>query len=186
MLGLCAPVLADTSASRCPAWCGRYCQVGLRDGGPAGSLTLLRPTSIFYAQGVKANVLFLDNKTGQEKPWTKKLWVYDRRTNVHFTLKSKSLNRSDLNDFGQGYHPGNRHLRRATWNEKTPEGRWRAFDYEELIKRDKTNLDIVWLKDKSLEGSEDLLEPAILAQEIAHDLQTAVELFGAIASELAN
>jgi type I restriction enzyme M protein len=149
--------------------------------------TLLRlPTGIFYAQGVKANVLFFDNQPEQEKPWTQKLWVYDLRTNMHFTLKTKSLNRSDLDDFVRCYHPGNRHLRRATWSEKTADGRWRAFDYEELIKRDKANLDIFWLKDKSLEGREELLDPAILAQEIADDLQAAVELFGAVASELAS
>ena len=63
-------------------------------------------------------------------------------------------------------------------------GRWRPFDYEELIKRDKLNLDIFWLKDKSLEDSEDLPEPAILAQEIVDDLQTALEQFTNIANEL--
>ena len=62
--------------------------------------TLLRlPTGIFYAQGVKANVLFFDRKPAQEKPWTQKLWIYDLRTNLHFTLKENTLKRSDLDDF---------------------------------------------------------------------------------------
>ena len=82
------------------------------------------------------------------------------------------------------YNPENRHRRRQTWSEKKPEGRWRSFEYEELIKRDKVNLDIFWLKDKSLEDSEDLPEPDVLAQEIADDLQTALDQFSAIAGEL--
>ena len=149
--------------------------------------TLLRlPTGIFYAQGVKANVLFFDAKPAQEAPWTKKLWVYDLRTNMHFTLKTKPLKRSDLDEFIECFRPGNRHEREETWSEDIPEGRWRAFDYEALIKRDKANLDIFWLRDKSLEDSEDLPEPGVLAQEIADDLQTALDQFGAIAEELAD
>jgi len=128
--------------------------------------TLLRlPTGIFYAQGVKANVLFFDARHAQEKPWTKTLWVYDLRTNMHFTLKEKPLKRSDLDEFVTCYSPANRHLRQPTWSEATLEGRWRAFDYEALLKRDKINLDIFWLKDRSLEDSEDLPDPNTLAQE---------------------
>jgi len=147
--------------------------------------TLLRlPTGIFYAQGVKANVLFFDAKPAQEKPWTTKLWVYDFRTNMHFTLKQNTVKRSDLDEFVKCYNPENRHRRRQTWSEKKPEGRWRSFDYGELIKRDKVNLDIFWLRDKSLEDSDDLPEPDVLAQEIADDLQTALDQFQAIAGEL--
>jgi type I restriction enzyme M protein len=148
--------------------------------------TLLRlPTGIFYAQGVKANVLFFDAKPAQEKPWTSKLWVYDLRTNMHFTQKTNSLQRSDLDEFVACYKPDNRHRRKATWDtEKTPDGRWRVFDYEELMKRDKANLDIFWLKDKSLEDSDDLPPPDVLAQEIADDLQTALEQFTAIAEKV--
>lgn len=147
--------------------------------------TLLRlPTGIFYAQGVMANVLFFDAKGAQEAAWTKRLWVYDLRTNMHFTLKTNSLKRSDLDEFVKCFRPGKRHNRRATWSEKKPEGRWRGFDYEELVKRDKLNLDIFWLKDKSLEDAEDLPEPDVLAQEIADDLQTALDQFTAIAGEL--
>ena len=148
--------------------------------------TLLRlPTGIFYAQGVKANVLFFDAKPAQEKAWTKKLWVYDLRTNMHFTLKTNPLKRSDLDDFVKCYNPKNRHRRKPTWDEeKNPDGRWRVFEYDELVKRDKVNLDIFWLKDKSLEDSEDLPEPHILAQEIVDDLQTALEQFQSIVGEL--
>ena len=147
--------------------------------------TLLRlPTGIFYAQGVKANVMFFDAKPAQEAPWTKKLWVYDFRTNMHFTLKTKPLKRSDLDEFVKCFNPANRHKRKETWSKENPEGRWRCFDYEEIAKRDKLNLDIFWLKDKSLEDSDDLPEPDILAQEIADDLQTALDQFTAIAEEL--
>jgi type I restriction enzyme M protein len=147
--------------------------------------TLLRlPTGIFYAQGVKANVLFFDAKPAQEQAWTKTLWVYDLRTNMHFTQKTNPLRRSDLDEFVQCYRPGQRHLRKPTWTEKTPEGRWRPFDYAELMQRDKINLDIFWLRDKSLEDSEDIPAPDVLAQEIADDLQTALEQFAGIAERL--
>lgn len=147
--------------------------------------TLLRlPTGIFYAQGVKANVLFFDSKPAQEKPWTKKLWVYDLRTNMHFTLKTNPLKRADLDDFVACYNPKNRHRRKATWTEENPEGRWRCFDYGEIIKRDKANLDIFWLRDASLEDSDDLPDPDVLAQEIADDLQTALDQFASIAGAL--
>ncbi|RJP71387.1 MAG: SAM-dependent DNA methyltransferase [Candidatus Abyssobacteria bacterium SURF_17] len=149
--------------------------------------TLLRlPTGIFYRPGVKANVLFFDRKPGSDKPWTKKLWIYDFRTNMHFTLKTDPLERSDLDDFVKCYNPENRHQRRATWSEKKPDGRWRAFDYEELVQRDKCNLDIFWLKDDSLSESENLPEPAVIAAEIAEDLRTALEQMEEIAEDLGN
>ena len=89
--------------------------------------TLLRlPTGLFYAQGVKANVLFFDKKPASETPWTKKLWIYDLRTNKHFTLKTNPLKREDLDEFVQCYNPENRYQREPTWSEKNPDGRWRA------------------------------------------------------------
>jgi type I restriction enzyme M protein len=155
--------------------------------------TLLRlPTGIFYAQGVKANVLFFDAKPAQEAPWTTKLWVYDLRTNMHFTQKERPLKRADLDEFVKCFNsapPSNRHKRKPTWAEAEgngagPEGRWRPFDYEDLMKRDKSNLDIFWLKDKSLEDGDDLPEPDVLAAEIADDLETALEQFRAIETNL--
>ena len=147
--------------------------------------TLLRlPTGIFYAQGVKANVLFFDARPAQEAPWTSRLWVYDLRTNRHFTLKTKPMVRADLEEFIACYRPAARHERTANWSEANPEGRWRSFGYGELVKRDKLNLDIFWLRDKSLEDSDKLPEPEVLAQEIADDLHAALEQFAAIAAEL--
>jgi len=147
--------------------------------------TLLRlPTGIFYAQGVKANVLFFDNKPAQESAWTKKLWVYDLRTNMHFTQKTNPLKRSDLDEFAKCFNPENRHNRKPTWTEKNPDGRWRAYEYDELTKRDKASLDLFWLRDKSLEDSDDLPEPDVLAQEIADDLQAATDLFRSISAAL--
>ena len=125
--------------------------------------TLLRlPTGIFYAQGVKANVLFFDAKPAREKPWTERLWVYDLRTNKHFTLKMKPLRRADLDDFVTCYRPGERHRRRPTWSPEDEGGRWRAFEYDELAERDKLDLDLLWLRDSALEDSENLPEPEVL------------------------
>jgi type I restriction enzyme M protein len=147
--------------------------------------TLLRlPTGIFYAQGVKANVLFFDRKPASETPWTKQLWIYDFRTNINFTLKTNTLKREDLDDFVQCYHPANRHERKATWSEENSEGRWRVFNYDELIARDKANLDIFWLRDESLEDSENLPDPDVLAREIFEELKVALEQFSSITSEL--
>jgi type I restriction enzyme M protein len=146
--------------------------------------TLLRlPTGLFYAQGVKANVLFFDKKPASETPWTKKLWIYDLRTNKHFTLKTNFLKRADLDEFVACYNPKNRHERRATWTEKKPEGRWRAYAYDELIARDKASLDIFWLKDESLEDSDNLPAPEVIAQEMIEDLEGALEQLRAIAAD---
>jgi type I restriction enzyme M protein len=140
--------------------------------------TLLRlPTGIFYAQGVKANVLFFDRKPAQEKPWTQKLWIYDLRTNLHFTLKENTLKRTDLDDFVKCYNTKNRH-------ERTESERFKSFTYEELTKRDKVNLDIFWLKDDALEESANLPAPEIIAQEITDDLEAALEQFATIAEDL--
>jgi type I restriction enzyme M protein len=147
--------------------------------------TLLRlPTGIFYAQGVKANVLFFDRKPASETPWTKTLWIYDLRTNKHFTLRTNPLTRADLDDFVKCYHPENRHDRKLTWTPETPDGRWRSFTYEELLQRDKVSLDIFWLKDESLEESSNLPDPDIIAAEIAEDLRAALEQFEAICEDL--
>lgn len=140
--------------------------------------TLLRlPTGIFYAQGVKANVLFFDRKPAQETPWTKQLWIYDLRTNLHFTLKEDTLKRSDLDDFVACYNQKDRCAR-------TESERFKSFSYDELIKRDKLNLDIFWLKDEALEESANLPAPNIIAAEIVADLQSALEQFAAISDDL--
>jgi len=147
--------------------------------------TLLRlPTGVFYAQGVKANVLFFDRKPASATPWTQKLWIYDLRTNQHFTLKQNPLTHADLDEFVACFHPENRHARTPTWSEDNPDGRWRAFTYDELLARDKVNLDIFWLRDESLEEATHLPDPDVLAAEIVEDLQAALEQFREIAEDL--
>ena len=141
--------------------------------------TILRlPTGIFYKPGVKANVIFFDNREASPNPWTRGVWYYDYRTNVHHTLKKKTMQYQDLTDFIACYNPINRHERKATWDaDKNPEGRWRKFSYEELIARDKTSLDIFWLKDKSLTDLENLPEPDELAEEIIENLEAGLASF---------
>lgn len=148
--------------------------------------TLLRlPTGIWYSPGVKANVIFFDKKEGRAKPWTDKLWVYDLRTNQHFTLKQKPIQRSDFDEFVECYRPGAMHKRKPTWADGNPDGRWRSYDYEELLKRDKLSLDLFWIKDKSLTDTDSLPAPEIIAAEIADDLEAALAQFTKIAARLA-
>jgi type I restriction enzyme M protein len=141
--------------------------------------TILRlPTGVFYAHGVKANIIFFDNREANKYPWTKDVWYYDYRTNVHHTLKKKTMRFDDLADFVKCYNPENRHKRRATWDaQKSPEGRWRKFTYEELTARDKTSLDVFWLKDKSLTDLDNLPDPEVLAEEIIENLEAGVNSF---------
>jgi len=109
--------------------------------------TILRlPTGIFYAQGVKANVIFFDNRPGSPQHQTKEVWIYDYRTNIHHTLKKNPLKDSDLDDFVNCYNPDNRFNRTETFSAENPDGRWRKFTYDEIIARDKTSLDITWIK----------------------------------------
>ena len=148
--------------------------------------TILRlPTGIFYANGVKANVLFFDNREASPDPWTKEIWFYDYRTNIHHTLKKKTLQFEDLQDFINCYNPENRHIRKETWNAETcPEGRWRKFTYDELIARDKTSLDVFWLKDKSLSDLDNLPEPDEIAAEIIENLEAGLNSFREVLSAL--
>jgi type I restriction enzyme M protein len=140
--------------------------------------TLLRlPTGIFYAQGVKANVLFFNRKPASEMASTNKLWVYDLRTNIHFTLKQNPLRYEHLEDFVRAYNPENRHQR-------VESERFRPFSSDELLQRDKVSLDLIWLRDESLEDSDNLPPPDVLAQEIAEDLEAALSEFAQIAQSL--
>ena len=149
--------------------------------------TILRlPTGIFYAQGVKANVLFFDNRPAGKHTATKEVWYYDYRTNIHHTLKRKPLRLEDLADFVACYNPQNRHQRQETWHaEKNPEGRWRKFTHAELAARDKTSLDLFWLKDDSLADLDNLPEPADLAEEIIENIEAGLESFRSVAARLA-
>ena len=148
--------------------------------------TLLRlPTGIWYSPGVKANVIFFDKKEGRAEPWTDRLWVYDLRTNMHFTLKQKPIRREDFDEFVECYKPSRMHERKATWNDASPDGRWRAYNYEELLKRDKLSLDLFWLKDESLADVDSLPLPDVIAAEFADDLEAALVQFTKIAERLA-
>jgi type I restriction enzyme M protein len=143
--------------------------------------TILRlPTGIFYRQGVKANVLFFDNQPASPEPWTREVWIYDYRTNIHHTLKKKTMRLADLEDFITCYHPGSRHDRQETWSADNPEGRWKKFSFEEIVARDKTNLDIFWLKDKSLADLDNLPDPDILASEIIDTIEAGLASFKAV------
>jgi hypothetical protein len=102
-----------------------------------------------YAQGVKANVLFFDRKPGREEPWTQDLWIYDLRTNQHFTLKQNPLTHEALGGFIKAYSPDDRHAR-------VESERFRRFTYDELMARDKASLDTFWLRDESLEDTDKL------------------------------
>ncbi|MGI8599867.1 MAG: N-6 DNA methylase [Chitinophagaceae bacterium] len=147
--------------------------------------TILRlPTGIFYANGVKANVVFFDNKPSSKEAWTKEIWFYDYRTNVHHTLKKNPLKLNDLQDFITCYHAAKRQKRKETWSAENPEGRWRKYSYEEIIARDKTSLDITWLKDKSLADLDNLPDPDVLAEEIVENLESALDGFKNIIAQL--
>lgn len=151
---------------------------------------------------MKANVLFFDRKpAADKKAWTEKLWIYDLRTNQHFTLKENTLKRSDLDDFvacyfgragfpqpaaGSKTKPGALGITRPTSDRfhRVETERFKAFTYDELIKRDKVNLDLFWLKDEALEDSANLPAPDIIATEIVQDLEAALEQFREIEADL--
>ncbi len=147
--------------------------------------TILRlPTGIFYANGVKANVLFFDNKPTRKTPWTKDIWIYDYRTNIHHTKKKNPMRFENLKDFMECYCSDKRKDRIETYSEENPEGRWRKYSYKEIITRDKTSLDIFWLKDESLTDLENLPEPDVLAQEIVEEIEAALVGFRSIVVSL--
>ena len=149
--------------------------------------TLLRlPTGIFYAQGVKANVLFFDRKPASETPWTQKLWIYDLRTNKNFTLKEQPARSAPTSTSSSpAINPANRHERTPTWSEETPDGPLARLQLRRAGARDKASLDIFWLRDESLEDSANLPAPDVIAAEIMEDLRAALEQFKEIAEDLA-
>lgn len=147
--------------------------------------TILRlPTGIFYKPGVKANVIFFEKKSASPDVQTKDVWFYDFRTNIHFTLKKNPLKESDLDDFVKCYNSVNLENRQETYSEDNPDGRWRRYSYDEIIARDKTSLDIFWIKDKSLADLDNLPSPDVLATEIMENLESALESFGELVDAL--
>jgi len=140
--------------------------------------TILRlPTGIFYKPGVKANVIFFDNHPASKDSWTKEVWIYDFRTNIHFTLKKNKMTFKDLKDFIDNYHPENRHERQET-------ERFKKFNYDEIMARDKTSLDIFWLKDKSLTDLDNLPDPDLLVEDIIENLESSLESLREISNNL--
>ena len=147
--------------------------------------TILRlPTGIFYKPGVKANVIFFDKRPASPDMQTNEIWIYDFRTNIHFTLKQHPMTDEDLLDFIACYNPENRHERKETWSDENPDGRWRRFSVDEILKRDKTSLDIFWIKDKSLADLDNLPDPDVLADDIIENLQSALESFQELKKQL--
>lgn len=147
--------------------------------------TILRlPTGIFYKPGVKANVIFFDKRPASPETQTKEVWIYDFRTNVHFTLKQHPMTYSDLQDFVKCYNPENRYERHETWSEENPDGRWRKYKIDDILERDKTSLDIFWIKDKSLADLDNLPSPDELADDIIENLQSALESFQELQEQL--
>jgi len=147
--------------------------------------TILRlPTGIFYKPGVKANVLFFDRKPASPEMQTKEIWVYDFRTNIHFTLKQNPMRDADLEDVVRCYHPENRFERHETWSEDNPDGRWRKFPVDFFLKRDKTSFDFFWIKDKALADLDNLPDPDVLAADIIENLQSALQSFTELQAQL--
>jgi len=147
--------------------------------------TILRlPTGIFYANGVKCNVLFLEKKKTTKKHSTKEVWFFDYRTNIHHTLKKHPLQFEHLKPFVKCYHSKDRNKTDETWSEENPKGRFRKYSYSEIISRDKVNFDITWLKDDSLIDLDSLPEPEILAQEIIDSLESALNSFREVVKSL--
>ena len=147
--------------------------------------TILRlPTGIFYKPGVKANVIFFDKRPASKERQTKEIWIYDLRTNMHFTLKKNPMTDKDLEDFVKCYNPENRHQRKETWSEENPDGRWRKYDIKDILARDKKSLDIFWIKDKSLADLDNLPSPDVLADEIIENLQSALDSFNELKASL--
>lgn len=151
--------------------------------------TILRlPTGIFYKPGVKANVIFFDKRPASPEKQTKEIWIYDFRTNVYFTLKQHPMTYTDLEDFIICYNPKNRHLRKETWSEENPDGRWRKFivggKNDQILNRDKTSLNIFWIKNKSLADLDNLPAPDELANDIIENLQSALESFQELQKQL--
>lgn len=143
--------------------------------------TILRlPTGIFYAQGVKSNVLFFEKKATSDSHKTKEVWYYDYRTNIRHTPKKNPLKYEDLKEFIECFNANNRAKRKETWNTENETGRWRKFSYKEIIERDKTNLDIFWLKDDSMIDLDNLPEPDVLIEDIIENIESALANFKTI------
>lgn len=145
-----------------------YIEQALAQGWSRNTLMLMIDSAAHTRQGARAS---------NGKVHTRGVWVYDLRTNKHFSLKTRPLKTDDLQDFVACYRPDNRHQRQES-------ERFRYFDYETLVARDKASLDVFWLKDSSLENLDDLPPPDVLQQEIIDHLEAALSAFRDVAAGL--
>lgn len=142
--------------------------------------TILRlPTGIFYSQGVKANVLFFERMPAGTREGTQATWVYDLRTNMKFTLKERTLARSDMADFIDAFRL------KSKFHERRESERFKSFDRAALFARDKLNLDISWLKDENATDPDSLPPPDEIAADIVDQLEEALSRFRKVAKALA-
>jgi type I restriction enzyme M protein len=147
--------------------------------------TIIRlPTGLFYAQGVRANVLFFTKGTASADAHTKRVWFYDLRTNKKFTLKQRPLTIKDLEEFISLYKRDDINNREVTWSESNEEGRWRSYSLEEILARDKASLDIFWLKDDKIIDLDNLPDPVVIADEIVTNLEEALSLMNELRQSL--
>ena len=146
--------------------------------------TILRlPTGIFYAQGVKTNVLFFDRGTN-DKGNTKDVWIYDLRSNMPSFGKTNPLKKEHFNEFVECYCAGHMEDRKPTWSEDNPEGRWRKYTYEEILDRDKTSLDITWIRSGDAVDDRTLGELLDEIEEKAANINNAVEALKKLIGDL--
>ncbi len=146
--------------------------------------TILRlPTGIFYAQGVKTNVLFF-NRGKNDKGNTKDVWIYDLRSNMPSFGKTNPLMRSHFDEFVECYCAGHMEDRKPTWSEENPEGRWRKYTYEEILDRDKTSLDITWIRSGDAVDDRTLAELLDEIEEKASNINNAVEALKSLIGDL--
>ena len=139
--------------------------------------TIIRlPTGLFYAQGVKANVLFFKKGVASPEPHTKKVWFYDMRTNMEFTAKKNPVKYSDFEEFISLYKKGSIENRKSTWSESNPEGRWRDYTLQEILLRDDTNLDVFWLKKDSEIDLDSIQHPKEITEKLQLNLTKVVDL----------
>lgn len=146
--------------------------------------TILRlPTGIFYAQGVKTNVLFF-NRGKNDKDNTKDVWIYDLRSNMPSFGKTNPLTRSHFDEFVECYCAGHMEDRKPTWSEENPDGRWRKYTYQEILDRDKTSLDITWIRSGEAVDDRSLSELLSEIEEKASNITNAVEALKALIGDI--
>ena len=146
--------------------------------------TILRlPTGIFYAQGVKTNVLFF-TRGKTDKHNTKEVWIYDLRNDMPSFGKTNLLKSEHFDDFVECYADGDLSKRKETYSEENPNGRWRKFTIEDILARDKTSLDITWMKADSGTDDYTLTELLDMIKEKSSNIAKAVAELEALIGEV--